>query len=651
MKKHAFIFMLMLSLLEIHAQYNYLDQALPGAEAVLFAPSTISLNNRLEQDSHFSPNATQFCFSITNRPWNEGKIQITELIDAVWTTPQDITFQNATNAWHPFFSPDGDALYFSGKSTGSVDIYKSVKTPTGWSLATPLEGPINSSSNEWYVTLSNDKTLYFSKDGDIYYSKFENEGYPEIVKLPAPINTSSNEYDPYIAPDGSYMIFCSNKAGGFGRTDMYITYWLSNCTWSTPVNLGENINSVDTDFSPTVTPGGNNLMFTRSNRTRTHSDIYWASIESFVNAHPDSLALQELETVYLDFESTVAEKKASEHLALYLNNDVNVNIIVKENELFSFLERNAFRWSRSFSRPWPYRVDISETKFELYGNTALSVARFDEVERGVSNGYGIDLFLYTKTTNGWKYTTLNNTYIDLEDTFDYSTLPVDSSPLNQLNNAQLMLNQDNGSGFIELFSNANAPCFAIDTPLQINAPLNYTVTDFVALYFSKDFNLSLDINDSEFEYFDDFLAKSISNFTLKSNDDTFATGKAIATYIATPSNGWKLSALVFSAQNTFGAAHPLSTKHIDFDNDKTLNFYPNPAKQHLKIELANTNLEPFKIDIIDRIGRTQTLYTSKNTLAKTVSFNYDISRFSKGLYFIRLSSKSKSLTKKLIISN
>jgi Tol biopolymer transport system component len=115
---------------------------------------------------------------------------------------------------------------------------------------------------------------------------------------------------------GSYMIFCSNKAGGFGRTDMYITYWLSNCTWSTPVNLGENINSVDTDFSPTVTPDGNNLMFTRSNRTRTHSDIYWASIESFVNAHPDSLALQELETVYLDFESTVAEKKASEHLAL-----------------------------------------------------------------------------------------------------------------------------------------------------------------------------------------------------------------------------------------------------------------------------------------------------------------------------------------------
>ncbi|WP_298556708.1 T9SS type A sorting domain-containing protein [uncultured Algibacter sp.] len=649
MKKHAIIFMLMLSLITINAQ-NYYDQVLPGEQAIVFAPSSISLDNRLEQDSNFSSDAKQFCFSITNRAWNEGKIQITELINDTWTTPQDITFQNAADAWHPFFSPDGNELYFSGRNLESIDIYKSVKTDTGWSLATPLEGMINSSSDEWYPTLSNDKTLYFSKGGDIYYSKFVNGSYLEIVKLPATINTYSNEYDPFIAPNGSYMIFCSSKPGGFGRTDMYITYWLSSCTWSEPINLGQNINSEHTDFAPTVTPDGKNIMFTRSNRQRTSSDIYWASIEGIVNAHPDSLALNELKIVYLDFESTVADKKVPEHLALYLNNDVNVNILAKSDESFNFLERDAFRWSRSFSRPWPYRVDISETEFELYGNTALSIARFDEVERDVPNGYGIDLFLYTKTTNGWKYATLNNTYSDLNDNFDYSSLPISNTPLDRLNDVQLMLNQDNGTGFLELFSNTNAPCFTINNPLNTDEPLKYTVTDFVDLFFSKDFNLSIEIDNSEFEFFDDFLAKSISNFTLKSNTETFAIGKAIATYIATPSEGWKLSALVFSVQEEFEESHPLTVEHNNLDNLKSINLYPNPAKKNLKIEMNQTDLYPIKIELIDMIGRKQTLYESTGTSSGSLSFNHDVSQLSKGLYFVRIAWNGKSFIKKLIVA-
>jgi hypothetical protein len=391
-------------------------------------------------------------------------------------------------------------------------------------------------------------------------------------------------------------------------------------------------------------------MFTRSNRERTSSDIYWASIENIVSAHPDSLALNELKTVYLDFESTVADKKAAEHLALYLNDDVNVNILVKSNESFSFLERDAYRWSRSFSRPWPYRVDISETEFELYGNTALSIARFDEVERDVTNGYGIDLFLYTKTTNGWKYSTLNNTYNDLNDNFDYSTLPLDSTPLDRLKDIQLMLNQDDSTGFKELFSNANAPCFIINNPLNTDESLEYTVSDFIDIYFSKNYNLSLEIDNSEFEFFDDFLAKSVSNFSLKSDNETFATGKAVATYIATPNAGWKLSALVFSVNGEFGESYPLTTVRLNLDSE-SLKIYPNPTKKKLNIEIGETNLSPFKIEIIDMVGRKQILYKSTDITSGNVSFNYDISEFRKGIYFIQISSRGKSFKKKIIISD
>lgn len=648
MKKHVILFLLALSTIITNAQNNYYGQEPPGELAEIFAPSSISLNNRFEQDSHFSPDAKQFSFTVTNDAWNQGKIYISNLVDDAWTTPQEISFQNATNAWHPFFGPDSNSLYFSGRASGSVDIYKSIKTGTEWSLATPLNGPINSSSNEWYVTLTNDNSLYFSKDGDIYYSKLVGQDYPEIEKLPATINSPGNEYDPFIAPDGSYMIYCSTKPGGFGSTDMYISYWLSSCAWSEGVNLGDKINSEFHDFSPTVTPDGKNIMFTRRD-SNTSSDIYWASIENIIKSHPDTLALEELETVYLDFESTVAEKKASEHLALYLNNNVNVNILVKSNESFSLFESYALRWSRSFSRPSPYRVDISETEFELYGNVALSIARFDEFINNVSEGFGIDLFLYTKTNNGWKYATLNNTYVDLNDNFDYSTLPISNTPLERLNDAMLMLNLDDDTGFLELFSNANAPCFLINNPLNTDESLEYTVNDFVNLYFSKNYNLSLEIDNSEFEFFDDFLAKSVSNFSLKSNNETFAEGKLVATYVTTPSAGWKLSALVFSVNGELGASNPLSVKTSGIDN-KTIKIHPNPAKKNFKIDIGRSDFNPVKIELIDIVGRIQTLHKSSN--AKTnLSFEYNVSNLKSGVYFIRISFGAESTVKKLVIAN
>ena len=86
-------------------------------------------------------------------------------------------------------------------------------------------------------------------------------------------NTEAHEWDPFIAPDESYLIFCSTKPGGFGGDDFYISFKDSNNKWSEPVNLGELINSPASDNRPYVTNDGKYFFYTSSKRG--NRDIYW----------------------------------------------------------------------------------------------------------------------------------------------------------------------------------------------------------------------------------------------------------------------------------------------------------------------------------------------------------------------------------------
>ena len=80
--------------------------------------------------------------------------------------------------------------------------------------------------------------------------------------LGATINTTALEGCPFIAPDNLSLFFASDRAGGSGLTDIFIsTRANANGPWGTPVNLGTNVNSSGADFCPTITADGLNLFF------------------------------------------------------------------------------------------------------------------------------------------------------------------------------------------------------------------------------------------------------------------------------------------------------------------------------------------------------------------------------------------------------
>ncbi|MBS1536200.1 MAG: PD40 domain-containing protein [Bacteroidetes bacterium] len=82
--------------------------------------------------------------------------------------------------------------------------------------------------------------------------------------LDANINSPTWDDQPTISPDGSYLIFASDRAGGLGGIDLYICKRMSDRSWSKPENLGNTFNSEFDEFSPYIAPDGTLYYSTKS---------------------------------------------------------------------------------------------------------------------------------------------------------------------------------------------------------------------------------------------------------------------------------------------------------------------------------------------------------------------------------------------------
>lgn len=92
------------------------------------------------------------------------------------------------------------------------------------------------------------------------------------VNLGSVINSAANEQHPAISKDGLSLYISSDRLGGFGGTDIWVSQRTCTdaddpaCAWQTPANLGPNINSAGNDLAPTFTPDGHQLYFHSAGR-------------------------------------------------------------------------------------------------------------------------------------------------------------------------------------------------------------------------------------------------------------------------------------------------------------------------------------------------------------------------------------------------
>lgn len=203
--------------------------------------------------------------------------------NGVWSLPTPASFSGEHKDLEPYLSPDNLKLYFVSNRPNShektnFDIYfvERVHKDSIWSSPINIGAPVNTESDEFYPAIANSGNLYFTsvkaKDkgkDDIYFSAFENQKYSSPVSLDTTVNSAGYEFNSYIAPDESYIIFSGyNRPDGLGSGDLYISYRDSDYKWKKAENLTNTINSKYMEYCPFV-DSKNGILYFTSRRNAT----------------------------------------------------------------------------------------------------------------------------------------------------------------------------------------------------------------------------------------------------------------------------------------------------------------------------------------------------------------------------------------------
>ncbi|MGB8959728.1 MAG: hypothetical protein WCC00_12035 [Candidatus Aminicenantales bacterium] len=263
----------------------YLGQKAPGRTPQPFAPGIISTDED-EGSSGFALNGTAFLF----QKFLDGicRTFIMRLADGFWTPPEQIPFSDtmSRNGDFVFSSDDKTMLYQVKTETGGLlasDIWKAELKASGWGDRAPLPTPINSPDDESYASDTPGGTVYFFSNRrggkgrfDLYMCPFKEGRYGDAVNLES-LNTEYNEWDPFVSPDESCLIFCSTRPGGLGMDDLYITFKGADGRWGPAKNMGAEINSPGSENRPYLSHDGKYFFFTSTRNG--NRDTFWGQAE------------------------------------------------------------------------------------------------------------------------------------------------------------------------------------------------------------------------------------------------------------------------------------------------------------------------------------------------------------------------------------
>lgn len=214
-------------------------------------------------------------------------IETVENAKQLTSKPVNVTFINLGKTLNspqddyiPFITEDENFMVFTSARKYMSDyqqfikgIYFSKKSNGVWSAASAASSKINSDENEEIVGISKDgNTLLvhvdrLSNPHDIFYSEKKRSGnFGELKDFGPSINTKSSEIGASLSVTGDTLFFASNRPGGFGGFDIYMSFKRPDGSWSPATNIGEPINTSDDENYPYITADGQYLYFTCNGR-------------------------------------------------------------------------------------------------------------------------------------------------------------------------------------------------------------------------------------------------------------------------------------------------------------------------------------------------------------------------------------------------
>jgi OmpA-OmpF porin, OOP family len=211
--------------------------------------------------------------------------------DGSWTEAEHISaaFNSRTYDFPIGTSADGKTLYignvYSKDGTVTPGVSKTRHVKGKWTFPEPLRirNFYNDANLVNYSLSADERTLILNvqrKDTigkmDLYVSFLQpDDSWSEPMNLSNEINSAFMEVTPFLASDNKTLYFASNRPGGIGQFDMYMSRRLDNTWnhWSQPINLGPKINTSGNDINYVIAPTGDYAIFS-SDTPGKGKDLY-----------------------------------------------------------------------------------------------------------------------------------------------------------------------------------------------------------------------------------------------------------------------------------------------------------------------------------------------------------------------------------------
>ncbi|WP_412970847.1 TolB family protein [Glaciecola sp. MF2-115] len=256
----------------------YLGQTPPGSTPELFAPGIVNTEELIEIEGMFGADMHTFYF-VRRDEKEVYSLNVIEFKNNQWQ--KSIVKSNVGGA---YISSDGKIIYLNNSYIE--------RTNDGWSELKRHGSPFED-IDIMRLSAASNGTYYFDTfappkfDTPIRYSRLINGKYEQPKSLGPQFGIGRYNAHPFIAPDESYIIFDSIRDGGYGKSDLYISFRGADGSWGPAINMGDKINTAASEKSPSVSPDGKFLFFDlRTKRGNEEVNIYWVDAQIIDTLRP-----------------------------------------------------------------------------------------------------------------------------------------------------------------------------------------------------------------------------------------------------------------------------------------------------------------------------------------------------------------------------
>lgn len=263
------------------------------------------------RDFSMSKNQDEFYFTIESYLKEYSFIAYSKKVNGKWEKPEVVSFSGKYKDLEPFLSPDGLKLFFASnrKNNTSDEIKKDMdiwyvtrkSLSSDWSEPINIGSNVNTNADEFYPSVTEKGDLFFTAEykenttgkEDIYVSRLVNGEYTKPVALNSGVNSEKYEFNAFVAPDESFILFTSyGRKDDLGRGDLYMSEKGKNNDWLPATHLA-NINSNRLDYCPFVDIQNNTLYFTSNPSAISKvlpKKMTLEEFNSYLNTNPNGLS-------------------------------------------------------------------------------------------------------------------------------------------------------------------------------------------------------------------------------------------------------------------------------------------------------------------------------------------------------------------------